>query len=244
MKQAGEGAYAIADEVRGRVTRQGLDRVAQEFHGVGGVVGAAIADARDVVDQRAELLLALPQLGLHAPPLRDVGADADDAAFRRPAVGDAQPAVAGQLQFEAAFADAMAPEPLLDPALGIGRGLRVLAARDGVAHDLLEGAAGRHEIAAHGEELAVAAVAGHQALVGIPQDEAFAHALQGVGEPHLRALQLVLDVAPLGDVEDDAVAIDRLAGVVEHALPALEHASARRRPCAARGTRSRRAACS
>jgi hypothetical protein len=159
------------------------------------------------------------------PAFGDVGADADDATFCRAAVGDAQPAAVGQLQFEAAFATAMALDPLLDPGLGIGRRLRVLAARDSAAHDHLEAAARGHEIAAHGEEFAIPTVAGDQALVGIPQDEAVADALERVGESRLSALQLVLDVAPLGDVEDDAVAIDRLARLVEDPLPALEHAA-------------------
>src|SRR5262249_18490887 len=201
------------------------DGVADELHGVSVIAGAAIAGAGHVVEQRAEPGLAFAELGLHAATLGDIGADADDAPLRRPAVGDTQPAAVGHLQLEAAYAAPMASNPLLDPRLGIGRGLRILAARDGRPHDVLECATRHHQIAAHAEELAVPPVAGDETLVGIPQDEPFAHALQRVGEARLRTFELVLDLAPLGDVENDAIAIDRLARLVEDATPALEHAS-------------------
>ena len=67
-------AHAVADEVARRVTDEILDLVAQELDRPCLVAGAAIHDARDVGDNRADVLLAMAQGRLGLDSWRDVEA--------------------------------------------------------------------------------------------------------------------------------------------------------------------------
>jgi hypothetical protein len=72
MDDAGEGADTVADEVRGRIAGDLLDRIAHELHRPLGIVRAAEDGAGDVGDERPEAFLALSERLLRRLGLRDV----------------------------------------------------------------------------------------------------------------------------------------------------------------------------
>ena len=64
----------------------------------------------------------------------------------------------------------------------------ILAARCGAAQDLLEAVAGRHQLGAEVEELAILEIAEDEAVVGVPKHEGFAEMVDDVSQARQRKL--------------------------------------------------------
>ena len=88
------------------------------------------------------------QLGQGRLQVGDVGADADDAAVRRLALGDQDPAMVRQLAFHRAVVAVMPGDRSPDKIFYVVAGLRILAALAAAADDVLEPRAGTDELRA------------------------------------------------------------------------------------------------
>src|SRR5690349_20546917 len=82
-------------------------------------------------------------------------------------------------------------------SLDILPGLRILSDLGSSTDNLLEGEARFYELGADGVNLAETAIANHQAVRGVPHDEAIGHRFYGTVEHFVRLLPLGLYLLPL-----------------------------------------------
>ncbi len=151
-----------------------------------GMADAPIDHDRDVVHDAPQLGLALAQLLGLALELGDVAVHRDDPPLGGPATADPQPPAVGVPALDQ-LDRLRAPllRPLGDPGRLAADRLGDVALPGELRHQLGKADAGPDRVGDRGVELAIALIAEHETVVGVPQHEAFRDALERLAQPGL-----------------------------------------------------------
>ena len=123
----------------------------------------------------------------------DVGSDPDDAAGGVVAFGNLNPFAVGKQALDRALIAVMPFHRLTDKLLDVVASLRVLAELCSFPDDVLKLHAGLDKGGAESIEIAEALIAGDQAILLVPHDEAVRHRLDGAIQQITRFLAFRLD---------------------------------------------------
>ena len=136
----------------------------------------------------AQPAFAFAQGALDPLELGDIDPHPGEAAVAHPALRHQQPAAIPHLGFELVDRLVMGSQKVGDPFLFASGGIRIVAGRQGVAHQRLELHPGHHQVRAGGIQPPVRVVAHHQAVVFIVDDEALGDAVHRIAQQGFRIL--------------------------------------------------------